>query len=407
MLELRFMSLKYDSKDLIEDLIDNKILPKEQYISKADLIDREQCSECQKQNFEMRLQRIKLDSDCKIEHIKLLDNFESYNEEKAKIGEEIFNILSLFHLELDVEIIKELFKKCKIQITNALEAIKELFQKKQSKIENIYYPTIVLGTINGNYLSLKKIYKKFFPTFPHNIPIGIVTLGNYFNNNSSFEAFLCLLLMKLVHPSKVIIIRGLNDNIEWLEENNCLNYIKDIFGEKILQLIIEIIDYLPLCAIIDDKIFVSHSGIPLQNNQIIENINFLNENKRIIRFDKKIYQQLLNGKYSVKIFDHINTIKESEISIISVDSTKSLIKFYNNNDFENHYFNNENIENFLKQNSFSYFIRTDSTLKYEPFIVENKVISLRGLNKINNNIDKLSSGYVLIQDNRLQMISFL
>ena len=40
MLELRFMSLKYDSKDLIEDLIDNKILPKEQYISKADLIDR-------------------------------------------------------------------------------------------------------------------------------------------------------------------------------------------------------------------------------------------------------------------------------------------------------------------------------------------------------------------------------
>ena len=213
--------------------------------------------------------------------------------------------------------------------------------------------------------------------------------------------------MKLVHPSKVIIIRGLNDNIEWLEENNCLNYIKDIFGEKILQLIIEIIDYLPLCAIIDDKIFVSHSGIPLQNNQIIENINFLNENKRIIRFDKKIYQQLLNGKYSVKIFDHINTIKESEISIISVDSTKSLIKFYNDNDFENDYFNNENIENFLKQNSFSYFIRTDSTLKYEPFIVENKVISLRGLNKINNNIDKLSSGYVLIQDNRLQMISFL
>ena len=130
----------------------------------------------------------------------------------------------------------------------------------------------------------------------------------------------------------------------------------------------------------------------------------MNENKRITKFDKSVYQQILTGNLINKNIETTSTGKLAHFSsILSVNSEDNSFESANKkltNDFTQ-----EEAESFLKQNSLSYLIRNDPKLKCEPFSVNNKVISLRGLDSLNNK-DKSSSGYVLITDERLQMVLF-
>jgi serine/threonine-protein phosphatase 5 len=97
--------------------------------------------------------------------------------------------------------------------------------------------------------------------------------GDFVDRGSfSTEVILTLLLWKLYDPNCIYLSRG---NHETKNMNKIYGFegeVKAKYDDKIFQLFLEVFEWLPLAAVIANKIFVTHGGLPVQDDVTLDDI---------------------------------------------------------------------------------------------------------------------------------------
>jgi serine/threonine-protein phosphatase 5 len=98
--------------------------------------------------------------------------------------------------------------------------------------------------------------------------------GDFVDRGSfSVEVILTLLLWKMHDPACIYLTRG---NHETKNMNKIYGFegeVKAKYDDKIFQLFLEVFSWLPLAAVIEDQVFVTHGGIPVDETVMLEDIS--------------------------------------------------------------------------------------------------------------------------------------
>lgn len=170
--------------------------------------------------------------------------------------------------------------KCEIIISLCDEVIKVL---KQSPTLVYLRPGVkIFGSIHGQYGDLLR----FFDTYgvPDNDPAHIKTdiealdflfLGNYVDRGKhSLEVILLLLALKLKFPQQIHLLRGSHEDREINKKDGlayeCETRLKEDSKAKnsVFNKLNEVFEYLPLGAVLGNKILCVHSGIGTNVNTL-------------------------------------------------------------------------------------------------------------------------------------------
>ena len=150
------------------------------------------------------------------------------------------------------------------------ESIKVL--KNDSILLQIEAPITILGDIHGQFYDLMRFIK--MGGNPSNT--RYLFLGDYVDRGrNSIETLAYLLVMKCKYPRTFFLLRGNHETPEICRlygfyNECCLNYTPDLWNK-----FNEVFDYLPLAAIISERIFAVHGGLSpdLKKLQQISNIS--------------------------------------------------------------------------------------------------------------------------------------
>lgn len=127
-------------------------------------------------------------------------------------------------------------------------------------IMTIHSPITVVGDIHGQYHDLLEIFKIGGP--PPNT--NYLFLGDYVDRGYySVETITLLIVLKLRYPDRVFLIRG-NHESRTITTN--YGFYSEVLNKyegsaDVWTYITDVFDYLPLGAIIDNKIFATHGGL--------------------------------------------------------------------------------------------------------------------------------------------------
>ena len=153
------------------------------------------------------------------------------------------------------------------------EAIKVL--KKSPTLVYLRPGVKIFGSIHGQYAELLR----FFDTFgvPDNDPahkkidieaLDFLFLGNYVDRGKhSLEVILMLLALKLKFPQQIHLLRGSHEDIEINKKDGlafeCESRLNDNIDapNSVFKKLNEVFEYLPLAAVLGNKILCVHSGI--------------------------------------------------------------------------------------------------------------------------------------------------
>eukprot|EP01065_Artemidia_motanka_P000475 TRINITY_DN10219_c0_g1_i1.p1 TRINITY_DN10219_c0_g1~~TRINITY_DN10219_c0_g1_i1.p1 ORF type:complete len:601 (+),score=177.47 TRINITY_DN10219_c0_g1_i1:55-1803(+) len=140
----------------------------------------------------------------------------------------------------------------------------------ESKLVDVKAPCYVFGDIHGNFEDLHYFAKNLVP-FGHikYASHAFVFLGDYVDRGKyDVECLAYLLGLKVQAPKKVILLRGNHEDRRQnarLEESFYAHAVK-LFGKEdgaaLWHRANEVFDAMPICAVIDNRIFCCHGGVP-------------------------------------------------------------------------------------------------------------------------------------------------
>ncbi|CBK23185.2 uncharacterized protein [Blastocystis hominis] len=140
-------------------------------------------------------------------------------------------------------------------------------------------PCTICGDIHGQFTDLIELFRVngIVPS------VNYVFLGDYVDRGyySVIETIVLLFSLKIRYPERIFLLRG-NHESRFLSHSfgfyqQCMRYYND---ESVWNDFMATCDCLPLCAIINDKIFAVHAGISPSLHHIDE-INSLNRFQEI------------------------------------------------------------------------------------------------------------------------------
>lgn len=162
-------------------------------------------------------------------------------------------------------------------IKNLCEHVNELLACEQ-KIIKINAPAIVIGDLCGNADCLFTLERLFWQSVPV-LTSNLVFLGNYMGGATTggvpgtsgtltsfnIEIFCYLLALKMAAPSKVFLLRGVNETADHIGDDlmaECVLKYGQETGKYLFNTLIEVMNQLPFAMVIDETILCTHSGIP-------------------------------------------------------------------------------------------------------------------------------------------------
>jgi serine/threonine-protein phosphatase 5 len=128
----------------------------------------------------------------------------------------------------------------------------------------------VCGDTHGQFYDVLNIFALNgfpAPTNPYLFNGDFVDRGSF-----SVEVILTYLLFKLAAPDCIYLIRG---NHETKNMNKIYGFegeVKAKYDDKIFELFLEVFCHLPLAATIENKVFVTHGGLPVREGVTLDEI---------------------------------------------------------------------------------------------------------------------------------------
>ena len=162
------------------------------------------------------------------------------------------------NIELDLDHCIESLKSGRLlnymEIKIVSEKAKQIFKEEQN-IVKISPPLTICGNINSQFSNLLEIFK-----ISGDIPeTNYLFLGGY---SSSIEVISLLFCLKVRHPKRITILRGLSEDFGYSQTCGFYEEAKRNYGnEEIFKIICEVFNYLPLAAIINNNIFCISGGL--------------------------------------------------------------------------------------------------------------------------------------------------
>ena len=195
--------------------------------------------------------------------------------------------------KFDLNIWIEQLKQCNTLSTNQIKLLcekvnfkfikqlklqaKEILEKEPNVLE-ISTPITICSRINGQFLDLLEIFK-----IAGNSPnSNYLFLGSYINRGYySIECISLLLCLKVRYPKRLYLTRGCFDG----RQISCVYGFYDecmtkYGNSKVFNYILDTLDYLPLVAKIENKIFCVHGGLTPEINTV-NDINSLDRIQEI------------------------------------------------------------------------------------------------------------------------------
>ena len=136
--------------------------------------------------------------------------------------------------------------------------------KSQPNLLELKPPLTLVGDIHGQLLDLLRIFEN--TGYPPNI--NYLFLGDYVDRGvQSIEVIIILFIFKVRYPQNFFILRGNHESREMNKEYGFYTECMQKYDVHVYNAIEEIFDWLPLAALIGNKIFCIHGGLsPLLKN---------------------------------------------------------------------------------------------------------------------------------------------
>jgi serine/threonine-protein phosphatase PP1 catalytic subunit len=158
-------------------------------------------------------------------------------------------------------------EELKFLIEKSLPIIRE-----QKMLIELEAPLHVCGDIHGQYYDLLRIFEHCGYPGEYNY----LFLGDYVDRGKqSLETISLLLCYKIKYPDKVTLLRGNHESSVTNRIYGFYDECKRRYNVRIWKSFTELFNYLPVAAIIDDKILCMHGGLSpeLKNIQSISDIS--------------------------------------------------------------------------------------------------------------------------------------
>jgi len=158
-------------------------------------------------------------------------------------------------------------EEIKFLIENSLQIIKE-----QKMLVELEAPLHVCGDIHGQYYDLLRIFEHCGYPGEYNY----LFLGDYVDRGKQSLETVCLLLCyKIKYPEKVTLLRGNHESSVTNRIYGFYDECKRRYNIRLWKSFTDLFNYLPVAALIDDKILCMHGGLSpdLKNIQSIQDIS--------------------------------------------------------------------------------------------------------------------------------------
>jgi len=145
---------------------------------------------------------------------------------------------------------------------------------KEPTLLRLEPPVYVIGDLHGNYKDFAYFAQAFgLWTSAEFVPARFLFLGDYIDRGlHSIETLAFVLALKVRYPDKVFLLRGnhecaeINGDEELYMSGSFKSQCKLTYGmrdgEELWNAFNRCFDQMPLAAVIDDKVFCVHAGIP-------------------------------------------------------------------------------------------------------------------------------------------------
>ena len=137
-----------------------------------------------------------------------------------------------------------------------LEAIKVL--KADPILIELEAPVTVVGDIHGQFYDLLE----FFKLCGNPPETRYLCLGDYVDRgNNSIETFSLLLALKVKYPKAVFLLRGNHETQDISRIYGFFAECSERYSQQMWDMFVNVFQYLPLAAIISNRIFCVHGGL--------------------------------------------------------------------------------------------------------------------------------------------------
>ncbi|CAH0405048.1 unnamed protein product [Chilo suppressalis] len=128
-------------------------------------------------------------------------------------------------------------------------------------------PVYAIGDLHGNLGALLTMESALWPSGTALGPARFLFLGDFVDRGPhGAELMAYLLAAKLQRPNAVLMVRGNHETRDiqkmFTFYNECVAKYGETDGPKVWNAINNVFDALPLAAVVDDKVFCCHGGIP-------------------------------------------------------------------------------------------------------------------------------------------------
>lgn len=151
----------------------------------------------------------------------------------------------------------------------------EVFEREKALVQ-FEAPVKIFGDIHGQYTDLIHMFKEMSEKnksdqsdFIISKNIKYLFMGDYVNRGKQSCEVICLLLaLKVRYPQQIILLRGNHESQAVTRIYGFFDEIKRRYNMSLWNAFYNCFNYMPLVALIEDKIMCMHGGISKEMNSL-------------------------------------------------------------------------------------------------------------------------------------------